>query len=303
MTELHGIIDHLIETICKTLKFDVQQRASVIESFSKPRLSNTECPLERVKQNLIQQTPEENPDRALLMLLLKTVELIHPLISTHTFFNPTQKTQIHGALVEIMTTFNALFTAPQNEMPRTSSGNLLGSFIVDEAYTDVAELISNKFTHLLQIAHRSPQELSQKMTHIIDAYQKKVEPGFLRAENRRLEEEIIRLQAHSAEQQRTIDNLTAQYIAGTRRLPARANEQPRQTNLTPAKQADEDCFGIFDAIRSLGILTPTESRRSSALRSAVKAVEEAASAMTHTAVAPQKTETDLDPNLAYCSGF
>lgn len=290
MTELHGLINQLIEIICKTLKLDTQQRASVIESFSVPRLSSTEFPLEHVKQNLIRQTPEENPDRALLLLLLKTVELIHPLTSTNTLFNPTQTAQIHTSLVNIITTLNALFTAPQNEMPRTSSGTMLNSFIVDETYTDVAELISNHFSHLLQIAHRSPEDLPQKITNIIDEYQKIVEPGFLRAENHRLQEENKRLQTLSAEQEQIIERLTAQYMSETGRLPTRGNEQQRQTNPTPTKKIDEEFFGIVGAIKNLGILADTSSRRSTAFHSAMRAIDEANASLTITnaAVAPQK---------------
>jgi hypothetical protein len=139
--------------------------------------------------------------------------------------------------------------------------------------------------------------LPLKITDIIDAYQKEVEPDFLRAENRRLQEEIMRLQAHAAEQQRKIDHLTTQDITGVPRLAARPNEQQRRANPTlDNSQTDEDYFSLAQTLNKFVFFPRPEAKHQAPLGGSAPATAQSRP----DPVVPKKTE-DLTKLLPfYC---
>lgn len=231
MTELQTLVDQLIETICENLDPNIQPTPRIIESFASPKLTSYALSLEQLKQKITDPEQKENPDRSLLMLLLKTVELIHPLTCNYIFLNETQQTQIKTALLELLTIFNSLLSTHEDSTVKIDGENESRGFIIDEDFEEkhiaIGQNINKKFFKLLDLAKQSPEDLSKKITDIINAYQKDVEPDFLRAENHRLKEEIKQLQAQATEQQKKIDQLTTQYITGVPKPTTNQSKQHR----------------------------------------------------------------------------
>lgn len=246
MTELEKLIDGLIEITTKGLQLDKPSTIQIRESFAHATLTDNTLSIEHIKQKLADPKQEANPDRPVLMLLLKTIDLIHPLTCRYMYLNETQRIQIHTALLELLTLFKSLLVTEENAIITTNSGNELSGFLIDEdfdGHTTIGELINNELSVFFDLSNHSPETIDKKITDIINAYQNEVEPDFLRAENRRLQQEIIQLREQSARLQQRIELLTVC-----------ESQQHKQTNPIHTKSSNEACTGITDALKQFGIL-------------------------------------------------